>query len=202
MKNRKNPNLVERIQISKEELIKIERGVIVSDHLKRYAFARRFCYGRVLDFASGCGYGSFLLAGNPEVKYVTAIDIDKGLIEWAKREFWHEKINYVAKDIKLVKGKYDTIVCLETIEHLKDMSVVPRTVERCKINNIILSFPDKKTTHYNNYHFHDLIKQEVIDLFKHHVVYHTVRFVDSQIILMTRLPNNAPHHIFRNIRDL
>lgn len=205
MKSRKTTdkaNLVEKIYLSRKDLVQTEKIIVRNEHLRRYAAIRRFCYGKTLDMACGCGYGSFLLAVNPDVSGVTAVDCDREAIEWATREFKHPKINYLEKKTSTIKGNFDTLVCLETIEHLKDRNTIPDLVKRCSINNIIISFPDKKSTHFNPFHFHDFVRQEIIDIFPQHLPYHTLRFVDCESVLLMRIPKNAPAHIFRNLRDL
>lgn len=195
-------NLVERIYLTNEEFAATERVVLLQEHLKRYGAVRRFCYGDVLDFASGCGYGTFMIAGNPDVSSVTGIDQDAGALQWAEKHFSHSKITYKQVDIEQCTDKFDTLVCLETIEHIVDTSLVPRLVERCAIDNVIVSYPDKKTTHYNPHHKHDFVRQDIVDLFPNHVLYHIIRFADSVSLLFTRLPAKAPHDLFRNIREV
>lgn len=195
---------LERQYVSIDDLSLIEQTMIHQEHVRRYASIRRFCYGKVLDLACGCGYGSFLIAGNPDVTAVTGADIDTSAIEWAQKEFKKQnpKLHFVQTDSTKIKGKYDTLVCIETIEHIKDTSVIPTLVEKCDIDNIIVSFPDKKTTHYNKHHFHDFLRQDIVRLFPNHIPYHTIRFMDSYTVLMVRLPKNAPGDIFRNTLDL
>ncbi len=202
MENKKKDNLVERINVTKEEFLNIERNLLLHEHLRRYGSIRRFCYGDVLDFACGCGYGTHMIAGNPDVDSVLGVDIDDDAIHWAKKEFSHEKIEYKNIDVTTLSDKFDTLVCLETIEHIKDTGLVPKLVEQCSIDNIIVSFPDKKTTHYNPHHLHDFVIQDLVDLFPQHVMYHKIRFVDSVSLLLTRLPEKAPHDLFRNLQDL
>jgi 2-polyprenyl-3-methyl-5-hydroxy-6-metoxy-1,4-benzoquinol methylase len=194
--------VVERYDLTFEEFTQFERQVLIQEHLKRYGSIRRFCYGDVLDFACGCGYGAYMLAQNPDVKSVTAVDNSADAIEWAKKHFSHPNINHVLSDAREVTGKFNTLVCLETIEHIKETHVVPEIVDRCSIDNLIISFPDKKTTHYNPHHFHDFVRQDLIDLFPKHVLYHQIRFADSTALLMTRLGESAPEELFRNLRDL
>ncbi len=194
--------VVERYNMTKEEFLALERTVLVQEHLKRYGSIRRFCYGDVLDFACGCGYGTYMIGGNPDVKSVTGVDVNAEAISWAREHFGRENISYEQKDVKDVRGNFDTLVCIETIEHIKDTSLIPELVKRCKIQNLLISFPDKKTTHYNPHHFHDFVRQDIVDLFPHHVVYHIIRFADSTCVLLTRLPENAPPELFRNLRDL
>lgn len=202
MNNNSQRNLVERIFITKQAMLDAEAAILSSEHLRRYGAIRRFCYGQTLDLACGCGYGSYLLSANPDVERVVAVDMSSESIEWAKKEFSSPKIEYCQSTIENIQGQYDTLVCLETIEHIKDINFIPNLVERCKIDNVIISFPDKKTTHYNPYHFHDLVKQDVIDLFPKYLPYHSIRFVDSTSVLLMRTPINAPPNIFRNLRDL
>lgn len=193
---------VERYYLTHDEFLAIERNVHVQEHLKRYGSVRRFCYGKVLDFASGCGYGTHMLALNPDVESVRGVDISEEAIAWAKEQFAHPKVSYEVKDGTKIEGEFDTLVCLETLEHIKDTSVVPGVAARCNIKNIIVSFPDKKTTHYNAHHLYDFVLQDVIDLFPGYVLYHTIRFADSTIALFTQLPNNAPHDLFRSLPNL
>src|SRR3989344_3911756 len=195
-------SVVERYDLTFEEFKQFERQVLVQEHLKRYGSIRRFCFGKVLDFACGCGYGSYMLALNPDVESVTGVDSSKEAIAWSRKHFTHPNITYKLSDAGGVRGYFDTLVCLETIEHIKDTRVVPQIVERCKISNVIVSFPDKKTTHYNPHHFYDFVRQDIIDLFPRHVVYHIVRFADSTAVLLTRLSGKASPELFRNIRDL
>ena len=189
--------VVERYNLTHEEFKQAERQVLLQEHLKRYGAMRRFCYGKVLDFACGCGYGTFMLAGNPDVKSVTGIDNSSEAVDWAKEHFAHPKISYLEKDAREVSGKFDTLVCLETVEHIKDKSIIPAIVKRCSIDNVIVSFPDKKTTHYNPHHFYDFVRQDIVDMFPEHIVYHIVRFADSTSVLLIRKPKNAPSEILR-----
>ena len=201
-KQEKPANLVERIMLTRDGLLEAERRILQNEHIRRYAAIRRFCYGRTLDFASGCGYGTFLLAVNPDVTEAIGIDQDPQALAWSRREFVHTKLHFRNAAVEDLDEPFDTLVCLETIEHLKDVRIVPELVERCKIDNIIVSFPDKKTTHYNPFHFHDFVTQEIVDLFPRHLIYHSIRFVDSQSVMLVRAPKNAPAHLFRNVRDL
>src|SRR5271156_1795322 len=57
-----------------------------SEHLARYAFARRFAAGkRVLDAGCGAGYGSAELAGL--AAFVTGVDAASDAIEYARQAY-------------------------------------------------------------------------------------------------------------------
>lgn len=83
--------------MTNEEFTTLERSVLIHDHVKRYAAIRRFCYGNVLDIASGCGYGTSMISTNPEVRTVLGVDTDEGAIAWGKKEVSNEKISYESK---------------------------------------------------------------------------------------------------------
>ncbi len=94
-------------------------GIIELEHLHRYALAMTLSKGkRVLDAASGEGYGSNLLASVAES--VTGIDISFEAIG-------HAKQRYSAKNLEFRQGNcanlpiddcsIDLVVSFETIEH-------------------------------------------------------------------------------------
>lgn len=198
----KSKETIERIYITKEDFKRTEDGVRFQEHLRRYAAVRRFCFGSVLDFASGCGYGTHILAVNPEVIHITGLDIDPDAIEWAKSNFSHPKIQYLQGDASKVQQVFDTLVCLETIEHLKDLTLITSLVKRCQFKLMILSFPDKKSTHFNSFHFHDFVMQDILDLFPDYLMFYSFKLTDVQFVLFAPKPLNAPAHIFRNLHDL
>lgn len=94
---------------------------IVQDHLERYKFASQFVKGKkVLDIACGVGYGSKLLAQMGS-QSVIGVDIEKDVITYAKKESQIKNTSFKVGNItKYHQGKYDVIVCFETIEHVKN----------------------------------------------------------------------------------
>lgn len=194
--------VLERILITKDKFYEVESEIRFHEHLRRYAAVRRFCYGKVLDFASGCGYGSFLLSVNPDVEAVVGIDKDTEAIEWAQNEFGTLKTEFRCKDIEDVLEKFDTLVSLEAIEHFDDLSLIPRLAERCDIDNIIISYPNKKSTHFNTFHVHDFTTQDILNLMSYYICYHSFTMGDVQFLLLTKKPSNAPSHLYRNLLDL
>lgn len=193
---------LERILISREKFYEVEAEVRFHEHLRRYASIRRFCYGKVIDFASGCGYGSFLLSVNPDVENVVGIDKDEDAVSWAIKEYSSEKSEFRCVDIENVQEKFDTLVSLEAIEHFEDLSLLPRLAARCDIDNIIISFPNKKSTHFNKYHMHDFSVQDVLSLMENFICYQDFTLGDVHFLLFVKKPKKAPSHIFRNIHDL
>lgn len=194
--------VLERILVTKENFYEIESEIRFHEHLRRYAAIRRFCYGKVLDFASGCGYGSFLISANPDVEHVVGVDKDSNAIEWANREFNSEKTTFLCQDIEDMTGQFDTLVSLEAIEHFADQTILPRLAKRCTIDNLIISFPNKKSTHFNPFHVYDYTIQDVVDLFADYLCYHTFVMGDVQFLLFIRKPAKAPFHLFRTLHEI
>jgi 2-polyprenyl-3-methyl-5-hydroxy-6-metoxy-1,4-benzoquinol methylase len=194
--------VLERIMISKEEVAKTESEIRFHEHLRRYAAVRRFCYGKVLDFASGCGYGSHILSFNPDVEVVVGIDKDEVAISWAQKEFGGNKAHYKCVDIETINEKFDTLVSLEAIEHFDDVTLIPRLADRCSIDHVVISYPNKKSTHFNPHHLQDFNVQNIVDLMSEYVCYHSFVMGDVQFLLFLRKPPKAPRCIFSNILDL
>ena len=197
----KTSSVLERISISKAQVSAVEFDIRFHEHLRRYASARRFCYGKVLDFASGCGYGSNILSANPEVEIVVGVDKDEGAINWAKKEFSNDKTEFRCVNIESVSEKFDTLVSLEAIEHFQDISLIPRLAKRCDFDNIIISYPNKKSTHFNPHHVHDFNAQDILNIMSQYICYHSYAMGDVQFLLFVKKPSKAPEHIFSNILD-
>ncbi len=195
-------SVLERIMITKDDVSRTESEIRFHEHLRRYAAVRRFCYGRVLDFASGCGYGSHILSFNPDVEVVVGVDKDQDAINWAQKEFGSNKAQYKCVDIESVNEKFDTLVSLEAIEHFSDITLIPRLANRCNIDHIVISYPNKKSSHFNPYHLQDFNAQNILDIMCEYVCYHTFVMGDVQFLLFLRKPPKAPRCIFSNILDL
>jgi 2-polyprenyl-3-methyl-5-hydroxy-6-metoxy-1,4-benzoquinol methylase len=92
--------------------------------LERYEFAARRLHGlRVLDIACGVGYGTRLLADrSPPVVPALGVDRPVETIACAARRYGGDRVEFVAADAMRFTDRepFDTIVSLETIEHLPD----------------------------------------------------------------------------------
>ncbi len=98
-------------------------GLIYAEHIVRYLFATRFVGGkRVLDMASGVGYGADLLrsAGAAEV---VALDRSPGAVRYGEKHHSEFRPAYVlgdAESLPLQSAQFDVVVSFETIEHVAD----------------------------------------------------------------------------------
>jgi len=169
--NKKSPkppvgSVVERIKITRQEAESIEQDILIRRHIERYAIIRQFAYGRTVDCACGVGYGTHLLAKNSDITKIYGIDSNPECIAHARREFGGDKIEYIQGEIENITiPDVDFMVSMETIEHLPDPRCLNDFSKRCNVREIMVSFPSKKTTHYNKYHYWDLTVQDVLEIF-------------------------------------
>lgn len=177
---------MERIFIDKENVDNIEEDIIIRRMIERYMYVRQFVYGHVLDIACGTGSGSYLLSKNPDVKKITGVDISETAVSNASQNFNVENIEYILGTPETINGQFDVMVSLETIEHLENPAVLRELAERCGIKEIILSFPRKKTTHYNKYHLWDITREDVVRLFQGFECYRAYDIHDCTIMNLLR----------------
>lgn len=89
------------------------------EHLHRYAYIARYAKGkRVLDLASGEGYGTAMLA--QVASLAIGIDIDKKTVRHASDKYPASNLRFILgsiTDIPLTT-RFDVIVCFEAIEHI------------------------------------------------------------------------------------
>lgn len=152
------------------ELVRMYSG----HHYYRYEFAVQYAFGRVLDAACGCGYGSSMLFEKTED--VTGVDYDLEAINWARQYFSdtffiHSKIEELP-DI----GEFDTVVSLETIEHMPDPSPSLRRLRKLCRGTFIASVPNEELYHFdpevfkndNSPHFRHYTPKEFDELLHDH----------------------------------
>lgn len=101
---------------------------LLIEHVARYHFALSFITnGRVLDMASGSGFGTHIIAKKRKdtLDEVIGLDIDSKSLAYAKHHYYHPKSSFHQADItkkNLVAtwGQFDVITCFETYEHIED----------------------------------------------------------------------------------
>jgi 2-polyprenyl-3-methyl-5-hydroxy-6-metoxy-1,4-benzoquinol methylase len=117
-------------------------GSIQKGHWNRYEFACKHVKGRVLDAACGCGYGSRMLY--EATNNVVGIDSYELAVEWARTHF--DGPEYISGDIETTPlGKFDSIVSLETIEHIKDPLPVLKAFRTACEGSLIVSTPNQES---------------------------------------------------------
>lgn len=142
---------------------------VTIEHLHRYAIALEFVKGkRVLDIASGEGYGTFLLS--KIATSVIGVDIDLESIELANDKYKSTNIEFVhgsTSSIPLLDNAVDVVISFETIEHHDKHDEMMIEIKRVLNPNgiLIISSPDKKyysdnIGQNNIYHIKELYFEE------------------------------------------
>lgn len=173
------------------------------EHLHRYAFASQFAKGKkVLDLASGEGYGAYMYAQTAE--YVLGVDIDKQSIKHARSRYMRKNLQFKIGDMTNVPVEdekvFDVIVCYEAIEHIKQHEKLISEVKRLLKEDglFIVSTPNKlhytdETDYHNPFHPKELYFDEFRDLinssFKNVAFYGQRIFTTSNIWSMFDNPD-------------
>jgi len=142
-------------------------------HLERYEFAARQAAGtRVLDVACGVGYGSRYLSERLPGAEVTGVDLSPAAIEYAGRRYGGERTRFVCADVFGFEDAagFDTIVTLETIEHLPDPArFIARLVTMLRPGGVLVgSAPTTPSVDANPHHLHDFTEASFRALFAGH----------------------------------
>jgi trans-aconitate methyltransferase len=153
----------ERIYLTKAELEDREMAILNDRHIERYGMIRQWCHGITIDFGCGCGYGTYMISRNPDVTVATGYDKDIDAIRYAVANYENDRCCYTLN----IDDQYcDTLVALEVMEHIEDETYLPRLADHLQAKTVIVSYPSKKTTHYNPHHFHDFTKDDMYRLWE------------------------------------
>ena len=152
----------------------LDEAAIAYEHLHRYLYASQFVEGkRVLDLATGEGYGASLLAR--QASAVTGIDLDEATIGHAQDRYDQANLTFLVGDITEVpipeSGCFDVIVCFEAIEHVAEHKRLLGEVKRLLAKNglFIVSTPNKnvykqESDDENPFHVRELDLEELAQL--------------------------------------
>ncbi len=142
-------------------------------HLERYRFATRHLAGtRILDIASGCGYGTQVLANSMAEGHFTGVDSDGHAIAYAEEHYASTNTRFIRADAMRFQAEkpFHTIVTLETIEHLPDPEAFIAQMTRILApeGRIIASVPTTPTKDGNRHHLHDFTESSIQTMFGRH----------------------------------
>jgi len=163
------------------------------EHIHRYLFTLPFIKGkRVLDLASGEGYGANLLA--KEALEVVGIDISDEAVAHANRIYAKENLSFKTGSIEAIPldTLFDVVVCFEAIEHIQHQDQLCKEVKRLlkKEGIFLVSTPNKWVYSENGitqnpYHLKELDLGELETLLKQN--FKNVSFYGQKTVTSSRI---------------
>ena len=152
-------------------------GNIQIEHMHRYVYSLALAKGkRVLDIASGEGYGSALLAS--QAALVVGVDIAEDAVSHARKKYQLPNLEFrlgSCSKIPLADASVDLVVSFETIEHHDEHEQMLAEIKRVlkPAGLVIISSPDKaiytdKPDYHNPFHVKELYRDEFESLFRAH----------------------------------
>lgn len=151
---------------------------VVYEHYHRYLLVTRLVAGkRVLDLASGEGYGVALLAQS--AAHVTGVEIDPLTVEHSRRTYPLPNAEYVQGSMldlsRFETGAFDVVTCFEALEHVTEHDELFAQVRRVLSPTGVFfsSTPDRLVyteahDHHNPFHVRELSLDEYRELLGGH----------------------------------
>ena len=157
----------------------LARGDVTGDqtlhlHLERYRFAAHHARpGRLLDMACGVGYGTRLLADEGgAVSAALGVDVSEEAVAYARQRYGRTGVEFRAGDALAFHDPdgFDTIVCLETIEHVPEpRRLVARLAGMLRSGGVLVaSVPSTPSADVNPHHLHDFSEASFRRMFELH----------------------------------
>lgn len=138
------------------------------EHVERYRFAAEQLRGpplRVLDVASGTGYGAAALASRGHL--VTGVDCEPASIEASTRRYGEPTfLTADGRDLPFPDGTFDAVVSFETVEHVTDGREFLRELARVLApgGRLICSTPNIRYTAHPPCHLKEYEPEEFFAL--------------------------------------
>lgn len=153
-------------------------------HVQRYAYASTFATGkRVLDCASGEGYGAELLSRH--AAECVGVDIDAAAVAEASVRYSSRPnlafLEGSITNLPFADGSFGLITCFETIEHIGEADQVCAIAELRRVlvpgGILLLSTPDRLVSeqrgYHNRFHLRELSVADVEALVEPHFRFKT-----------------------------
>jgi SAM-dependent methyltransferase len=148
------------------------------EHLHRYYFAAEFAEGRrVLDLASGEGYGAAILA--ERARHVVGVEIDAQTVAHSRAAYDLPNLEFAhgsMLDLEAYEdGEFGLVTCFEAIEHIAEQAELVAAVARVLVPDgiFLVSTPDRDAYNAalpepNPFHVHELDRSEFLELLAPH----------------------------------
>lgn len=169
----------------------IKNSIMYFEHTHRYEWAARLANGFVIDVACGEGYGGEILSQSTAVSRYLGIDVSEAAVLtarensqlWLSRSVLSFEVGNILK-MDILEKSVDTVISLETLEHLEDPTQALCEVRRVlKPNGIFIgSVPTvsmenlcEKTYGKNKYHIQRFsledVKKLLLTNFEHFFIF-------------------------------
>ena len=151
---------------------------VVYEHYHRYLLARPLVEGkRVLDLASGEGYGAALLAERAE--HVVGLEIDPASVTHSQATYRNDRLDFVEGSMldlsRFPDGSFDVVTCFEALEHVTEHDELVSGVRRVLAADgvFLTSTPDRliyseELHQHNPHHVRELSLDEFRELLDGH----------------------------------
>ena len=135
-----------------------------AESLARYRWASRWVRDRVvLDVACGTGYGASILRG-AGARIVVSVDLSRDALRFGRPRYGLAPVCSDAHQLPVAPEACDTVVSLETIEHLPDVVAFVGELQRVlrPRGELLLSTPNAgRSSGKNPYHVHEMTLREL-----------------------------------------
>jgi len=179
--------------------------VINYEHLHRYRAVRELAGGRrVLDLASGEGYGSEVLAGVATA--VVGLELDPKAVSHARASYPLPQLSFIRGSITEIpfgRGRFDLVVCFEALEHVAEQDRLCAEAARVLAPDgaFVVSTPNRavyseQTGFQNPFHVKELDLDEFRELLGRH--FRHVRMLGQHIYPVSSIfPLDGAEHPVR-----
>lgn len=110
-----------------------KQNISFLEHRHRYLWAAAYVRGVVCDIACGAGYGSELLLANDKVISYLGMDVSDEALSLACKRYSGDRIKFLkasATDIPKENESVDSIISMETLEHLENPALAIKEFSR------------------------------------------------------------------------
>lgn len=185
------------MEFTGERLVPEVYGKIAAEHLHRYSIAINYIKNKkVLDIASGEGYGTNILA--EYASSVIGVDISEDAVLHAKNKYIKENLSFhkgSALEIPFDSETFDVVVSFETLEHVSNQEKMLKEIKRVlkKDGILIISTPDKvnyssQGDFLNPYHEKELDEVEFKNLLSREFEFINIsyqKYISGSLVLST-----------------
>jgi len=128
------------------------RYLIYLFHIATYNFCIPYVRNKtVLDFGSGSGYGTHLIAN--QCAHVTGIDISDEAVDFANTRYKASNLEYIkinkieTAPLPFADSSFDTVISFQVIEHIHRVDLYLSEIKRIlkPAGTLVIATPDRKT---------------------------------------------------------